>query len=77
MYSYEPLPTPLTPAEQKYIKGVQANVWTEYMPAPEVVDYMTWPRALAVSEITWSGEDKKNYANFLERLLSGTTGPAG
>jgi len=68
VYNYEPLPHSLTPAEQKYIKGVQANVWTEYMPTPEVVDYMTWPRALAVSEITWSGEDKKNYANFLERL---------
>lgn len=68
VYNYEPLPHSLTAAEQKYIKGVQANVWTEYMPTAEVVDYMTWPRALAVSEITWSGEDKKNYANFLERL---------
>jgi hexosaminidase len=68
VYNYEPLPPSLTGAEQGYIKGVQANIWTEYMPTPQVVDYMTWPRALAVSEITWSGADKKNYASFLDRL---------
>lgn len=68
VYNYEPLPSSLTAQEQQYIKGVQANIWTEYMPTPEMVDYMTWPRALAVSEITWSGADKKNYASFLERL---------
>ena len=32
VYSYEPMPTSLTPEEQKYIKGVQANLWTEYIP---------------------------------------------
>ncbi len=68
VYNYEPLPHSLTPAEQKYIKGVQANLWTEYIATPEAADYMLWPRALAVSEITWSGEDKKNYASFLERM---------
>jgi len=68
VYNYEPLPSSLTPAEQKHIKGVQGNIWTEYMPTPQMVDYMTWPRALAVAEITWSGADKKNYADFLERL---------
>lgn len=68
VYNYEPLPSSLTPEEQKYIKGVQANIWTEYQPTGEMADYMTWPRGLAVAEITWSGADKKNYANFLERL---------
>ncbi|GAA0541569.1 family 20 glycosylhydrolase [Chitinophaga japonensis] len=68
VYNYEPLPPSLTQAEQKYIKGVQGNIWTEYMPSPQMVDYMTWPRALAVAEITWSGADKKHYADFLERL---------
>ena len=31
VYSYEPMPASLTPEEQKYIKGVQANLWTEYI----------------------------------------------
>jgi hexosaminidase len=68
VYNYEPLPSSLTPAEQKYIKGVQANIWTEYQPNGQMVDYMTWPRGLAVAEITWSGADKKNYEDFLKRL---------
>lgn len=68
VYSYEPYPASLTAAEQKYIKGVQGNVWTEYMPNQASVDYFTWPRALALSEITWSPANKKNYNNFTAKL---------
>ncbi len=68
VYNYEPLPKDLDAAAQSYIKGVQANIWTEYMPTSQMVDYMTWPRALAVSEITWSPASAKDYPGFLERL---------
>ena len=68
VYNYEPLPPSLTDNEQGYIKGVQANLWTEYLPTGQLVDYMLWPRALAVAEITWSPAAEKSYDKFLERL---------
>ena len=43
VYSYEPMPKSLTPEEQKYIKGVQANLWTEYIPTFSQVEYMELP----------------------------------
>ena len=68
VYSYEPMPTSLTPEEQKYIKGVQANLWTEYIPTFSHAQYMVLPRWAALCEIQWSSPEKKNYANFLSRL---------
>lgn len=68
VYSYEPLPESLTADEQQYIKGVQGNIWTEYIPSPQQADYMTYPRALALSEITWSPASKKNYEAFLAEM---------
>ncbi|RDC61443.1 Beta-N-acetylhexosaminidase [Adhaeribacter pallidiroseus] len=43
VYSYNPLSSELTPAQHKYILGVQANLWTEYIPAPEKAEYMLFP----------------------------------
>jgi hexosaminidase len=68
VYSYEPYTSKLTPKEQKYILGVQGNIWMEYIHSEPMVDYMTYPRALAVAEIGWSPAEKKNYPYFLERL---------
>lgn len=67
-YNYEPLPPSLTPAEQRYIKGVQGNIWTEFIPDQPMLDYMVWPRALALSEIAWAQPAKKNYNRFLQKL---------
>lgn len=68
VYKYEPLPPSLNMEERRHIKGVQANIWTEFMPDQEMVNYMTWPRALAVSEIAWSQPGKKNLSRFLKKL---------
>ncbi len=68
VYSYEPYPSSLSAEEQKYIKGVQGNVWTEYIPDAKGVDYFTYPRALALAEIAWSPASKKDYASFTRRL---------
>lgn len=67
-YSYEPIPTELSTEDAKYIKGVQANLWTEYVSTPEHADYMLFPRALAVAEIGWS-DKTKSYENFTKRLM--------
>ncbi|MDE6216258.1 glycoside hydrolase family 20 protein [Bacteroides sp.] len=68
VYSYEPMPRSLTPEEQKYIIGVQANHWTEYIPTFAQLQYMCLPRWAALCEIQWSQPEKKNYQDFLARL---------
>ena len=68
VYSYEPMPRSLTQEEQKYIVGVQANHWTEYIPTFSQLQYMALPRWAALCEIQWSQADKKDYQNFLTRL---------
>jgi hexosaminidase len=70
IYNYEPLPPSLNKAEQQYIKGVQANIWTEFIPDQPTADYMIWPRALALSEIAWSPAGKKDINRFMKKLPS-------
>lgn len=68
VYSYNPMPKELTEEEQKHIIGVQGNVWTEYMPNSQHVEYMVYPRACAIAEVGWLKPEKKDYNNFMERL---------
>lgn len=68
VYNYEPMPSALTPDEQKHIIGVQANHWSEYIPTLSHLQYMALPRWAALSELQWSTPDKKSYKNFLVRL---------
>ena len=69
VYSYEPMPASLTPEEQKYIKGVQANLWPEYIPTFSQVEYMELPRMAALADIQWTNPEHKDYQDFLQRLV--------
>ncbi|SNS17029.1 hexosaminidase [Belliella buryatensis] len=64
VYSYHPRPEDLTSEQQKHILGVQANMWTEYVPSFEKMQYMVFPRLLALSEVAWMAKDKKDYNSF-------------
>ncbi|WP_129594151.1 glycoside hydrolase family 20 protein [Seramator thermalis] len=68
VYSFEPVPSELTPEQQKHILGAQANLWTEYIATPEHVEYMVLPRMAALSEVQWMQPEKKNFDSFLKRL---------
>lgn len=68
VYAYEPVPEMLNAAESVYIKGVQANLWSEYLNTPEKAEYMMFPRIIALAEIAWTSENLKNYGSFLKRL---------
>ncbi|QMU27326.1 beta-N-acetylhexosaminidase [Adhaeribacter radiodurans] len=68
VYGYNPLSSELTPEQHKYILGPQANLWTEYITTPEKVEYMLFPRILALSEVAWTPYANKNYSDFLQRL---------
>lgn len=68
IYHYKPLPAGLKADEQQYILGVQANVWSEYLPDAEKAEYMIFPRIIALAEVAWSKNETKNYPDFLNRL---------
>jgi hexosaminidase len=60
-YEFEPIPEGV---DEKLILGGQANVWTEEIPTLQFAFYMTYPRAMSISETLWSPKDKKNWDNF-------------
>ena len=68
VYSFNPIPKELTKEEAKYVLGAQGNVWTEYMKDSKQVEYMAFPRMIALSEVVWSENKNKNYENFKTRL---------
>jgi len=69
IYAYDPIPKVLTADQRKYIKGVQANMWTEYIKTPEKAENHAYPRILALSEIAWSPVERKDLKNFSEERL--------
>jgi len=68
IYNYEPLTKELSGDEAKYIKGVQANAWSEYMASPAQAERQLFPRMLALAEIAWTDKGNKDYSGFLKRL---------
>jgi hexosaminidase len=66
-YSFEPVPEGVDP---KYILGGQGNLWTEHIPTLRYAQYMTFPRAWALSEVYWSPKSAKNWENFAGRMES-------
>lgn len=68
VYSYEPIPKELNAEEATYIKGLQANVWGEFIHSPERVEYMSFPRGDAMAEVAWTYPQNKNFENFKKRL---------
>ena len=68
VYSYEPLPEELNSQEQELILGVQANLWTEYIPTSKKAEYFVLPRMTALSEVAWSKKEDKDWEDFKGRL---------
>jgi hexosaminidase len=64
-YEFDPVPSGVDP---KYIKGGQANLWTEQVYNIRQAEYMTWPRGFAIAESVWSPIEKKNWNNFFGRV---------
>lgn len=66
VYHFNPIPKALTEEQAKNILGAQGNVWTEWIPSEERLEYMVYPRKLALSEVLWT--NKQNYTSFRNRL---------
>jgi len=69
VYSFDPIPAGLTPEQQGKVLGIQGNVWTEYIAAFGKVEYMIFPRMLALAEVAWCPYGTKNYAGFKPRAI--------
>ena len=68
-YSYNPTPDTLVSMNKEhFIKGVQGNVWSEYLYTNDIREYRTFPRAIAIAEIGWTNNDKKDYSDFERRI---------
>ena len=70
VYTYDPVPASLTAEQAKLVYGVQGNLWVEYIPTPEHVEYMIYPRILALAEVAWSAPERKSWPDFHTRALS-------
>ena len=62
VYSFE--------ADEPNVIGVEAPVWTEHVLNDEMLDDRFWPRTIAVAEVGWTDESKRDFSNFTERLAA-------
>jgi len=68
VYGYAPIPVELNAEQAKYIKGVQGNLWSEYIKSSALAEYMLFPRAVALAEIGWT-KHKPGFDHFTTRLI--------
>lgn len=68
VYTLDPVPDGIAPENEKFIKGGQANLWTENIVTQEHIEYMLMPRMAALSEVLWSSTDNKDWKRFTEKL---------
>ena len=68
VYKFDPVDKGLTDEQKKLVIGGQGCVWTEYIPEPEHVEFVAFPRAAALAEALWSPLAKKDWNTFPERL---------
>jgi hexosaminidase len=69
VYEYDPSPARLADDVRRRIIGTQGQLWTEYLPTPQRVDDMAYPRLCALAERAWSSADT-DYTDFADRLAT-------
>ncbi|MGY0036537.1 family 20 glycosylhydrolase [Pedobacter sp. NJ-S-72] len=69
VYTFDPLGFQLSTADKKLIKGVQACTWTETIPSEQRLEYMIFPRMMAMSEVAWSNSPA-DWKGFEKRVIS-------
>jgi hexosaminidase len=68
VYSFDPIPAELEPKFHSRVLGAQGQLWRERMPSLSVVERRAFPRLSALAEVVWSPPERKNFADFRERL---------
>jgi hexosaminidase len=64
-YEFEPVPEGV---DSKLIKGGQGNIWSEQLYNTRHLQYMTWPRGLAISECLWSPKTARDWNKFAQKV---------
>ncbi|HEX4851273.1 MAG TPA: family 20 glycosylhydrolase, partial [Puia sp.] len=64
-YNYDPVPDSV---DEKLILGGQGNLWTERVSNFRHLEYMVWPRGLALAEVYWSPKTSRNWDRFIEKM---------
>lgn len=70
VYVYEPVEARMPQDRIHHILGLQANLWSEYIPDDAHAEYMYWPRAFAIAETAWSTPERKNLQDFRRRTMN-------
>ena len=70
VYVYEPVEARMPQDRIHHILGLQANLWSEYIPDDAHAEYMYWPRAFAIAETAWSVPERKNLQDFRKRTMN-------
>ena len=73
VYAYEPIPPALDSLQARHVLGTQGQIWTEYQRTPKNVEYMVFPRLIALAEVAWTPKEQKNFADFTARLAKHLT----
>jgi len=68
VYAFDPIPAVLTPEQAQHVLGAQCNLWSEYVPTTKHLEYMLFPRAIALSEIAWTPGERLDFSDFRGRL---------
>ena len=68
VYAFNPIPEELSAIQADYVMGAQGNIWTEYIATSEQVEYMAFPRMLAMAEVVWTNRENKDYGDFVKRV---------
>ncbi len=69
VYNYYPISDTLSVDKHKFILGMQGCIWTEFIQTPDRVEYMAFPRTVAMSEVAWCDKSNKNWESFCERMV--------
>jgi hexosaminidase len=68
VYGFDPIPAELTPEQAKYVMGTQGTLWSEYILTTDHLEYMAFPRLIALAEVAWTAPEHRDFADFRQRL---------
>lgn len=69
-YSFEPVPAELSDDKVHHVLGLEGNLWAEWVPNRDRLDYQAYPRLSALAEVGWSPKEKRDWKNFETRLAA-------
>jgi len=68
VYSYQPINPSLSTSAEEHIQGVQGALWSEHIDSQHLLDYMMFPRLLALAEIAWTRGERQCWDHFSLRF---------